>query len=362
MNEKLQQYLQKLEAEDNFSGVVRITQGSEERFAAAYGYASRVWKVRNTLATRFDTASMTKLFTAVSTLQLIDQNLLTFDTPVVDFLGLHDTAISPAVNVYHLLTHTSGIGDDADEENGEVYADLFKTKPNYSILETADFLPQFVHKSPNFAPGQGCRYCNCGYVLLGLLIEKATGLSYRDYVRQHIFAKVGMADSGFFRMDVVEENVAEGCDPVRDEVGQVVGWRKNIYSYPPIGSPDGGAHVTAADLDRFLRDVRAGKLLSPEQTTAFLSPQVPYRERDDWTMWYGFGLWFYVDKADRVVCYQKEGINAGVSGIIRYFPAQDVSVVLLSNIEEGVWEPIWEIHEMVMAGWLGDGLPSRQNG
>lgn len=348
MSDKLHSYFQVLEAADKFSGVVRITQGDEERFAGAYGYASRAWKVRNTLAMRFDTASITKLFTAVSTLQLIDQNLLTFDTPVVDSLGLHNSAISPTVNVYHLLTHSSGIGDDADEENGEVYADLFKTKPNYSIQETADFLPQFIHKPPNFPPGQGCRYCNCGYVLLGLLIEKATGLSYRDYVRQHIFAQAGMDDSGFFRMDEVQENVAEGCDPMRDETGKVVGWHKNIYSYPPIGSPDGGAHVTAADLDRFLRAVQAGKLLSREKTQAFLTPQLPYRERDGWTMWYGFGLWFYLDKAGQVVCYQKEGINAGVSGMIRYFPAQDISVVILSNMEEGAWEPIWEIHEIIV--------------
>ncbi len=75
---------------------------------------------------RFDTASITKLFTSVATLQLIDQGLLSFDTSVIDFLGLKDTAISPDVNVFHLLTHTSGIGDDAEEEAGEDYEDLWK--------------------------------------------------------------------------------------------------------------------------------------------------------------------------------------------------------------------------------------------
>jgi hypothetical protein len=61
----------------------------------------------------------------------------------------------------------------------------------------------------------------------------------------------------------VHENVAEGCDPIQDEQGNLLGWKKNIYSFPPIGSPDSGAHVTAGDLDRFLRAVQAGKLLSP---------------------------------------------------------------------------------------------------
>jgi CubicO group peptidase (beta-lactamase class C family) len=287
--DELERYFQQCTEHDAFSGVVLITQGSAQLFAGTYGYASRAWKVPNSLATRFDTASVTKLFTAVATLQLIDRGLLAFDTPVIDFLGLQDTAIAPAVNVFHLLTHTSGIADDAEEESGEDYADIWKTRANYAVIETADFLPQFAYKSPNFPPGQRCRYCNCGYVLLGLLIEKASGLSYRDYVRQHIFLPAEMLHSDFFRMDVVNDNVAEGCDPLRDERGTIVSWKKNIYSYPPIGSPDSGAHVTASDLDRFLRKVKAGTLHTPQSTAAFLTPQVLHHVQDDWKHVYGYG-------------------------------------------------------------------------
>ena len=271
--DELERYFQQRTEQDDFSGVVLLTQGSSRLFAGAYGYASRSWKVPNTLTTRFNTASVTKLFTAVATLQLIDRGALAFDTPVVDFLQLKGTTISHAVNVYHLLTHTSGIADDAEEESGEDYADIWKFKANYAVIETADFLPQFAYKPPNFAPGQGCRYCNCSYVLLGLLIEKASGLSYRDYVRQHIFAPAGMLQSDFLRLDLVYDDVAEGCDPLRNERGTLVSWKKNIYSFPPIGSPDGGAYVTAADLDRFLRQVKAGALLSPHSTAAFFTPQ-----------------------------------------------------------------------------------------
>jgi CubicO group peptidase (beta-lactamase class C family) len=263
---------------------------------------------------------------------------------------LENTKISNDVNVFHLLTHTSGIGDDAEEEDGENYEDLWKTKPNYSVRNTEDFLPQFVYKEPNFAPGQGCRYCNCSFVLLGLMIEKATGMSYRDYVRKHIFEKTGMSRSGFFDMGQVNEMVAEGCDPIRNEAGEITGWKKNIYSYPPIGSPDGGAYATAGDLDRFLRAIQFGELLSSELTEAFLSPHVHYRDKDNWEMMYGYCLWFYVEKDGKVVCYQKEGVNAGASGLIRYFPEQDINVVILSNMEDGVWEPVWKIHELVVAG------------
>jgi CubicO group peptidase (beta-lactamase class C family) len=348
----LDEYFRHREAQDLFSGAVLITRGATRLYAGAYGYASRAWRVPNDLDTRFDTASVTKLFTAVATLQLIDRELLAFDTPVVERLGLEGTPLSKEVTVRHLLTHTSGIGDDADEEAGERYEDLWKAKPNYSVLETRDFLPQFVNKPANFPPGEGCRYCNCGYVLLGLLIEAISGMTYRDYVRAHVFAEAGMTDSGFFRMDRANHNVAEGCDPIRDATGQIVSWKKNIYSYPPIGSPDGGACVTVTDLDRFLRAVMAGKLLSPELTSAFLSPQVVHSIKEGWTEMYGYGLRFYVDGSGKVFCFEKEGVNVGVSGIISHFPEQDVTATLLSNMEDGVWDPAWKIHEMVVEGQI----------
>jgi CubicO group peptidase (beta-lactamase class C family) len=346
------QYCKTLEQRDKFSGVVLITIGELHLYAGAFGYASRPWRVRNTLDMRFDTASITKLFTSIATLQLIDQGKINFDTGVIDFLELNDTTISKDVKVFHLLTHSSGIGDDCEEENGERYEDLWKTIPNYSVTTTADFLPQFIHKPPNFPPGQGCRYCNCSYVLLGMMIEKVSGTTFREYVRKNVFSRAGMIHSDFLHMDHVYENVAEGSDPIRGKDGNVMGWKKNIFSFPPIGSPDGGAHVTAGDLDRFLRVVKAGELLSAELTKAFLSPQVHYRSMDDWIKMYGYGMWFYVDKSNKVVFYQKEGINAGVSGLIRHYPEHDLNVVILSNMEDGVWEPVWEIHEMVISGNL----------
>ncbi|MBN2388687.1 MAG: beta-lactamase family protein [Anaerolineales bacterium] len=346
----LHKYFQDLEARDEFSGVALVTRGEEQLFSGAYGYASRAWGIRNTLETRFDTASVTKLFTAVATLQLVDRGDLALGTRVIDFLGLKDTAISGAVTVEHLLTHTSGIGDDAEEEDGEIYENLWKTRPNYMVTETADFLPQFIHKPPNFPPGQGCRYCNCAFILLGLCIEKISGLSYRDYVRRNVFAPAGMAESDFLRLDRVHERTAEGSDPLRDEAGTLIGWKRNIYSYPPVGSPDSGAYVTASDLDRFLRAARRGSLLSPELTAAFFAPRVHYRDRENWEQKYGFVLWFYVKPDGTLVCCQKEGINAGVSAVIRYFPAEDINVVVLSNMEAGAWDPVWKVHAMIAGG------------
>jgi CubicO group peptidase (beta-lactamase class C family) len=75
------------------------------------------------------------------------------------------------------------------------------------------------------------------------MIERAAATTYRDYVAEHVFTPAGMSRSGFFRMDVVEPEVAEGVEAIESEDGGVAGWRRNIYSYPPIGGPDGVAHV-----------------------------------------------------------------------------------------------------------------------
>src|SRR5690349_21213944 len=239
-------------------------------FSGAYGQGSRRWMVPNSLAMRFDTASITKLFTSVAALGLVDQRRLDLDRPITEIVDLAGTTISPQVTVRQLLTHTSGIADDADEEAGESYAALWIDRPVYAVTQTRDFLPQFVNKPANFAPGEGCRYCNVGYVLVGLAIEEITGATYRDYVRRAVFARAGMTASDFYDRREAVPLVAEGWDPVIDSEGRITGWKQNIFSYPPIGSPDAGAHTTAEDLVRFLQAVRAGQLLSAERTEQFL--------------------------------------------------------------------------------------------
>src|SRR5690606_37733928 len=200
---------------DAFSGVVRIERDGAEVFERAYGLASRRWGVPVRPSTRFDVASVTKLFTAVAVLQLVGDGRLGLDDRVHDHVDLAGTTIPREVTIRHLLTHTSGIADDADEEAGESYEALWVDRPSYSVTRTADFLPGFVHKEPNFPPGEGCRYCNVGFVLAGLALEAVTGTTYRDHVREHVFARAGMDRSGFFRMDEAEPDRAGGREPVR---------------------------------------------------------------------------------------------------------------------------------------------------
>ena len=284
----------------------------------------------NTTDTRFDTASITKLFTSVSVLQQVAAGRLDLDASIHEYVDLDGTTISSRVTLRHLLTHTSGIADDADEEDGEVYADLFVDKPCYAITETRHFLPQFAHKPPRADPGVTARYCNAGFVLAGLALEAVAKETYRAYVQREVFERAKMTGAGFFdRRDAVP-GVAEGWDRVDGR------WKANIFSYPPIGSPDGGAHATGSDLLAFLDALRADRLLPPELTEVFFTPQVRHDERTE----YGFGLEF------RGPTFYKEGSNAGVSANLIHHGATEVDAVVLSNTEDGAWPIVAELNRL----------------
>jgi len=323
-------------ADQEFSGVVLIREGERTVFESATGLATQRWEIPNTLDTRFDTASITKLFTSVAVLQQVGRGNLDLETSIHHYVDLEGTTIGTDVTLLHLLTHTSGIADDADEEAGESYEALFVDTPNYSLIETRDYLPQFAYKQPLSKPGLDCRYCNAGYILAGLALERVTGMPYRQYVAEQVFRPAGMADSGFFDRRDAAPNVAEGWD--RDDDGV---WFSNIYSYPPIGSPADGAQVTAADLLRFIQAVRGGQLLDAEYTEEFFIPQV---EHDEETL-YGLGLEFDINDDGSVRSYYKDGINVGASGIVRHYLEEGVDLTVLSNSEDGAWEVIRELDE-----------------
>lgn len=322
--------------DNDFTGVVLVKDGNRTVYEAARGLASRRWDIPNTLDTRFDTASITKLFTSVAVLQQVGKGNLDLETSIHHYVDLEGTTIGTDVTLLHLLTHTSGIADDADEEAGESYEDLFIETPNYSLIETKDYLPQFVHKPPLAKAGVDCRYCNVGYILAGLALEKVTGTTYRQYVFDEVFTKAGMIESGFYDRREAAPRVAEGWDT--DASGA---WFQNIYSYPPIGSPDGGAQVTAADLARFLAAVRGGELLDAEYTEEFFVPQV---EHDEETM-YGFGLEFDMNEDGTVRSYYKDGVNVGASGIVRHYLDEGLDIVVLSNNEDAAWPVVRELDE-----------------
>jgi CubicO group peptidase (beta-lactamase class C family) len=353
MREKIKKICDDFNKYNNFSGTCLVKQGDNIIYAQAYGFAHKGFSIPNNLDTMLDTASVTKIFTATAILLLIQNGFLHFDDKITDIIDLKGTAIPTDVCIHHLLTHTSGIADDADEEAGENYSDLFLNKPNYSIRNTCDFISQFAYKQPVFKAGTNVRYNNCAFVLLGLTIERITGQNYRSYVTDKIFEPCGMLHTKFCAMDEVNENTAEGYFCCYNDKNELIKWKKNIYSYPPIGSPDGGVYSTVNDLDMFIRKLKSGLLLDSKYTEMVFAPHCKFSK--PYTKWEpalnatirnGYAFEF-VEINGEVFCMRKDGLNVGVGAMLSYYPNLDTSIIILCNQDCNIWQMHREIQTVL---------------
>jgi CubicO group peptidase (beta-lactamase class C family) len=351
-SERLNQLLLDSSHEERFSGVVLIQRNDDTLFEAVYGYANRSWKVKNRVDTRFRIGSISKMFTAVAVLHLIDEGKLKLDTSVIEILDLGNTKIPKEATVYHMLTMTSGIADWFDESGNweEEWADLCRKHPIYLFRRNEDYLPLFVGEAPVTPVGEKHQYNGAGYILLGLAIERLSGVSYFDYVQRHIFGSAQMLRSGFVALDDVYDEVAEGYIPITDETENIIGWKKNIYSTTPEAAADGGATSTAVDLVKFSQALRKGLLLSTEMTQEMLAPKVVANEElvRGYTWKYGYGNYFILDQDEQIVRWGHTGEEDGVSCRLYYYPKQNLDVVILANQSWCAGSLGWKIHDQLL--------------
>jgi CubicO group peptidase (beta-lactamase class C family) len=337
----LAERLDEWEVERGLSGVALLTRGGEVLFEHACGYADRATGIRVTPTTRFGLASLSKMFTAVTITDLVTAGSLVFDSPVVDLLppARRPSTLLPEVTVHHLLCHTSGIADYFEEDEDspfyrEDYGSLWAERPSYSMERPADFLPLFGDLPPYRAPGQDYQYSNAGYIVLGLIVEEVTGRPFTAVVQDRVFARAGMAASGFFRLDEPVPDLAVGYLP---RAAPDAPWRSNIYSTPVVGGADGGAHSTAADIDRFLRAYADGTLLGENQARV-LSPHTDAGDG----FFEGYGVHLYPDGR-----YGHGGGDPGVDVIANRWPDDDVHIVVLCN-EEGL---AGQVRDQLVDAW-----------
>lgn len=313
-------------AEDAFSGVVTVDTAGERVFTRCYGYAHRALRVPIEASTRFGMASGSKSFTALAVMRLVEDGMLALDRPVREILGDDLPLIDDAVTVEQLLGHTSGIGDYLDEEADWDVADYVLSAPVHTLTTAEAFLPLVDGFPQAFPPGERFAYCNGGYIVLAILIERVTGETYHDAVRRTVFAPAGLSDTDFLRLDELPASAALGY--VFDE-----GDRVNTLHLPVLGNGDGGAFTTAADLHAFWRALLAGRIL-PEATVAEMLR--PRHEIPDEGLWYGLG--FATDAAGAIGVM--EGYDAGVSFRSTHIAASETTVSVLGNSSEGAWPVI----------------------
>jgi CubicO group peptidase (beta-lactamase class C family) len=180
---RMEEVVQSYTANQQFMGSVLVAKGANVLLSKGYGSANLEWDVPNSPSSKFRLGSITKQFTAASILLLQERGKLNIQDPVKKYMP-DAPAAWDKITIYNLLTHTSGIPS-------------FTSFPEYPKWEPFATTPteavgRFRDKPLDFAPGEKWSYSNSGYVLLGYLIEKITGGSYETFVRENIFAPLGV--------------------------------------------------------------------------------------------------------------------------------------------------------------------------
>jgi D-alanyl-D-alanine carboxypeptidase len=243
-------------AADRFSGVVLISQRVAAPYLKAWGSAGREFGAPNRTDTKFNLGSINKIFTKTAIAQLVEKGKLKLD----DTLGrlwpdYPNKDAAAKVTVRQLIAMRSGIGD--------FFGPTFDKTPKDAFRRNGDFLPMFAGEPLAFEPGSEERYSNGGYVVLGEIVARVSGLDYHEYIRRNVFGPAGMASSDSYEADAVVPNLAEGYTRRWDEndhSGEPL--RTNIYTRPARGGAAGGGYSTAEDLLRFVEALRSNKLLS----------------------------------------------------------------------------------------------------
>jgi D-alanyl-D-alanine carboxypeptidase len=250
---KAEEYAGKLAAEDKFSGTILIAQNGKPVLTKSYGFADKEKQIPNGPDTIYNLGSINKLFTGLAIGMLADEGKLALN----DTIGKHlpdypNKEAAGKVTISQLLAMTSGIGD--------IFGPEYEAMDKSRLDSITAYLPLFASKPLEFEPGTGRRYSNGGYIVLGAIIEKASGMSYYDFVKQRIFNKCGMKDTESLRSDSKEPRMAKGyTTPTGTDK-----WVNNFDTLPRRGSSAGGGYSTVGDMLKFANAIENGTLKAPE--------------------------------------------------------------------------------------------------
>jgi CubicO group peptidase (beta-lactamase class C family) len=317
-------------ARDLFSGVILIAKDDDVILRKAYGKASLAYDAPMTLETRLNIASIGKILTGVAIAQLVDAGKVSYDDTVGKVLPDYPNQdVRDKVTVRQLLSHTSGLGPK-DYYEGPLWALRSRTR------SVADYMKLVIGTPLGGEPGK-YHYSNSGYVILGAIIERLTGQSYYDYVRDHIFKPADMASSFYHEMDDEDPDVAVPLTNLfnKDEDAYIyrLGRPRNaIYELAAKGGPQGGAYVTADDLFAFQRAFRGARLVSPPRLKEMTTAQSPsgagagglvgdVRE----------GLGVEVVGRNGHTFFGHTGGDLGIASLVYWYPGTGFTTIILSN-------------------------------
>lgn len=314
IRDKVGDLMTKLVAAARFSGTILVAKQGRAFYQQAFGPANRAWKAQNRLDTKFNLASMTKMFTAVAIAQLVEQGKLSYEDRVGKILPDHpNKEVAERVTVRHLLTHTSGL------PSANSTAEKLLTSLRQGARTVTEHLLAFINDPLQFEPGARFDYSNYGYILLGAIIEKASGQNYYTYIREHVFQPAGMFNSDFYELDSDPPNLATGFMDAPQGTR-----RSNALFIGVRGMPAGGAYSTVQDLLKFASALRGHKLLSAKATAE---------------LWRGsernahYGSGFEVKRYNGTRIIGHGGGWFGITNRMDIYPDLGYTVIILSNYD-----------------------------
>ncbi len=324
--ERIDALIKKLVAEDEFSGCALIARDGKPLLRKAYGLASKEFNVPNQPDTKFNVASMGKMFTGVAVAQLAEQGKLSFTDTIRKHLPDYPSQTAEQITLHHLLTHTSGMGS--------YWKDEFHEANHARFRRIQDYFPLFTGDPLQFKPGEKWSYSNAGFMALGAIIEKVSGQNYFDFVRDQVFTKAGMRNTDFYEADRVTPNLAAGYTKQNRYLPGAKEWTHNIFISPVKGSPAGGSYSTVDDLLAFDAALRSHKLLGQQFTETILTGKIEYRAGAKYA--YGFANEWVNGK---LIIFHDGGAN-GISAQLDMYPESGYAVAVLSNYDHPAIAPI----------------------
>ncbi|GLR17310.1 serine hydrolase [Portibacter lacus] len=296
---------------DQFNGSVLVAEKGQVVYKGGKGMANMEWGIKNDADTKHRLGSITKQFTAMIVMQLMEEGKVKLDAPITTYIPNYPKVNGDQITLHHLLTHTSGI------PNYTSFAGFFKNESR-NTYSPEEFLVFFADSTLNFEPGSEFEYSNSGYFLLGYIIEQVAQDSYENELEKRIFDPLGMKDTGYDHHGTILKNRATGYE--REGMKFV----NSPYLDMSIPYAAGSLYSTAEDLYLWDRALYTEKLISAETKTLMYGAHA-----DAWGGAYGYG-WSIADRDGELEIGHGGGIN-GFNTLISRYPEQDQVVILLNN-------------------------------
>ncbi|MFC7722440.1 serine hydrolase domain-containing protein [Nonomuraea recticatena] len=274
---RYREYVSELAKKDQFSGVIMVAHRGRPVIAEAYGMADKKLGVRNRVDTRFNLGSASKPFSTLAIVQLAEQGKIEFYDKLGTYLQGFRPEVAEKVTVHQMLTHTSGMTMAWDP-----------SRITYSREELWEIVRKALREGElQFTPGTQHAYGGACLDALGEIVTKITGMSYWDYVHEHIFGAAGMTGSRYYtRTEWLADPAiahpymlqADGSrvDALRDlKASAVIGGPGTSPARPFVGLPSVGAFSSAPDLVRLAQALQNHKLLTRPYTDLYVGPKFP---------------------------------------------------------------------------------------